>query len=211
LQRDTPVFPPAPGSTHAAVDGQVPGEGSQEEKEAERLGKIDMIERVFADPVFWTVFLLLNFASPVLFPVLRSGRLAPLYVVAVGFVLTIVYRTVSLSDLLSLKNRPSEEEARREVESSRWYDDAVMADKGERYGDAATLYEKLLAREQGHIQARFNLARIYHRRLNDTAKALLHYQALSLHAPKDHPFYGEAMTGIQELRTSLRGSQRTAR
>jgi membrane associated rhomboid family serine protease len=206
VKRDGALFPPAPASAApVAVGREDAGEESQEEKEAERLGKIDTFERFFADPVFWIIMLALNILGPIFFRGLYLNRLSPLYLVASAFVMTILYRTVSISDLF--QNRPSEERARREVESTRWYDDAVMAEKGERYHDAATLYEKLVAREKGNIQARFNLARVYHRRLNDAAKALSHYRALTEHAPKDHPFHFEAQNAIQELRNAARASQ----
>jgi tetratricopeptide (TPR) repeat protein len=101
-------------------------------------------------------------------------------------------------------SRRSEEEARKEVDDTITYDRAVLAERGENYPKAAMLYEKLLASDPKNIQARYNLARIYHRKLDDLGNALMHYKKLSEHAPPDHPYRGEAMNVLKNPKRSDR-------
>jgi membrane associated rhomboid family serine protease/Tfp pilus assembly protein PilF len=170
-----------------------------EQKEADRLGIIAFLEQVFADPVFWSLLLFSNIASPILFPRLYFSPLSPVYLFVISFVMTIVHRMGSLEDLLSMINAPNEEKIRKEVAGKRRYDDAVMAERKENHSDAASLYEQVLADDPRNIQARFNVARLYHKKLDKTVHARKHYRVLKEHATKDHPFYHEAETALQEL------------
>ncbi len=114
--------------------------------------------------------------------------------------MTILHRAGSIGDLWSAMNGPSEKKAREECARQRLFDDAVMSEKKELYPAAATLYEKFLTQEPGNFQARFNLARIYHRRLQNVVSARRHYRFLLEHAPKEHPFFNEAENGLKDLR-----------
>ena len=113
--------------------------------------------------------------------------------------MTVVHRMGSISELLSFMDRPIEEQARQEVELKRCYDDAMVAERREQYPAAASLCEKLLVQEPANIHARFNLARLYHRRLNNAVSARRHYLALAKHAPENHPFHYEAREALKEL------------
>ncbi len=184
---------PAAGKSEAGVR-------SADAKEADRLGIIDVFERIFADPAFWLLLLALNIFSPFFFPRLYFSNASPLYLFVGAFVLTIVHRAGSIADLWAALNGPSEKKARQDVEHQRLFDDAVMSEKKELYPAAAGLYEKFLAQEPGNLQARFNLARLYHKRLNNAVAARRHYRFLAQHAPKDHPFMNEAENGLKELK-----------
>ena len=175
---------------------------SHEQKEADRLGLIAFVEQVFADPFFWSLLMFSNIASPILFPRLYFSALSPVYLFVLSFILTIVHRMGSLSELLSLANAPNEEKARKKVADQRRYDDAVMAERGERYQDAASLYEQVLTADPRHFQARFNLARLYHKKLDKGVYARKHYRLLKEHVAKDHPFYHDADMSLQELSKS---------
>jgi membrane associated rhomboid family serine protease/Tfp pilus assembly protein PilF len=198
------VFPPAPAGMAAQPAPGVPGEEgagprSEEEKEADRLGWIGVFERVFADPAFWLILLALNIFTPFLLPRLYFSGLSPVYLFVLAFGMTVVHRMGSITEMLSLTSGPSEKDARREVELTLWYDRAVRADRGGNYADAVALYERVLAREKANIQARFNLARIYHHKLADAVKARLHYRALAEHTPEEHPFHSEAKEALKAL------------
>ncbi len=193
-RRPGKIFPSAPAQKAALQDAAT---RSEEAREADRLGWIGVFEHVFADPAFWLIMLGLNIFSPFLLPRLYFSSLSPVYIFVLTFGLTIVHRMGTIGEMLS--NRPSEKEAKREVETIQFYDKAVMADKGGRYADAAALYEKVLAQDKTHLQARFNLARVYHHRLADAAKARMHYRALREHAPEGHPYCSEAQDALKAL------------
>jgi len=94
--------------------------------------------------------------------------------------------------LLSMNHRKSEKKARQEVKISMDYDRAVLAEKGENFNKAVSFYEEVLSVDPTHLQARFNLARIYHNRLGDQVNAQLHFCKLVEHAPQGHPYRREA-------------------
>jgi tetratricopeptide (TPR) repeat protein len=93
---------------------------------------------------------------------------------------------------LSMNPRKSEKKARQEVKIRMDYDRAVLAEKGENFDKAASFYEEVLSTDPTHLQARFNLARIYHNRLGDQVNAHLHFRKLVEHAPQEHPYRREA-------------------
>jgi membrane associated rhomboid family serine protease len=175
---------------------------TQEQREANRLGILAFVEYVFADPVFWSLLLFSNIASPILFPRLYFSPLSPVYLFLISFAMTIVHRMGSLGDLWSLMNAPDEGKIRKEVADQRRYDDAVMAERKECYSDAASLYEQVLTADPCNFQARFNVARLYHKKLNKVHYARKHYRLLKEHLTKEHPFYHDAEISLQELSTS---------
>jgi tetratricopeptide (TPR) repeat protein len=184
-------------ASSAAVSS--PGEQgpAREQKEADRLGTIAFVERLFADPVFWVLLLFLNIAAPILTPGLSAGPFSPVYLFTGAFLMTIVHRMGSLADLWYQLGAPSEKKVLQEVALQRSYDDAVMAERKEQYAEAASLYERMLAADPRHIQARFNLARLYQNKLNSAATARKHYRLLTEHLPKDHPYRHDAETALK--------------
>jgi hypothetical protein len=50
-----------------------------------------------------------------------------------------------------------------------------------------------------HLDVRYKIARLYHKRLNESLKAINEYKIISNIAPKDHPFRRDAYEGIKEL------------
>ncbi len=192
-----------PGEIFTQPEGAVAeparqGNGS-EQKEAERLGIISFVEMVFADPAFWVILMFLNIAAPILISRSYFSPLTPVYIFVISFGLTIVHRMGTLVDLLKLSNVPDEGQARKEVALQRCYNDAVMSERKELYSKAAELYEQFLSADPRHIQARFNIARIYHKKMNDMMRARKHYRLLKEHTPQDHPFHHEAEVAMKEL------------
>ena len=192
------VFPPAkPVSDIAATETR-----KQEKREAERLNKIELFERFFADPVFWSLLLFVNIAVPILFPGLYRSQLSPVYFFVAAFVMTIVHRMGSISDILSYINGPSEKKAVEQFNLKRNFDEAILAEKRGLYTEAIALYEKFLLADQEHIQARFNLAELYNRKLKNAEKARVHYKVLLRLVSQEHPFYRDAIDALKVLRIS---------
>jgi len=193
-----------PSGEAAVPDG--PGK-TMEQKEADRLGFLAFVEFVFADPVFWALLLFSNIASPFLFPRLYYSPFSPVYLFVIAFVLTIVHRMGSLADLWDMMNAPDEEKVRKEVALQRCYEDALMAERREQFADAAALYEKFLTIDPRHVQARFNVARLYHKRVEDAVNARKHYRfLLGAQMPQDHAFRHEAEISLKELSSARNGN-----
>ncbi len=190
------------GNVFTQVKPKPAASSSKEEKEADRLGKIEFFERFFADPVFWSILLFVNIATPIFFPGIYGSQLTPVYLFVAAFIMTIVHRMGSISDLWFHLSRPSEKKVRQEVDTRRSFDDAVMSEKKGQYSQAAELYEQVLRTDIKNIQARFNVARIYEKRLNDIPNAKLHYKKLMELLPQDHPFRRDASDSLKELSSS---------
>jgi len=85
----------------------------------------------------------------------------------------------------------------QEADASMLYNRAYLADRGEDFQKAVELYEKFLEMESSHIQARFDLARIYHKKFNDRDNALRQYQKLLEILPQDHPYRYEVEEAVK--------------
>jgi membrane associated rhomboid family serine protease/Tfp pilus assembly protein PilF len=198
LMKSGEVLSPAkPVSDIAASEAR-----TKERREAERLSKIELFERFFADPVFWTLLLFVNIAAPILFPRLCKSQLSPVYLFVAAFVMTVGHRIGSISGILSYMSGPSEKKALEQFNLKRSYDEALLAEKRGLHAEAIALYEKFLAADQEHIQARFNLAELYNRKLKNVEKARPHYKVLLRLVPQEHPFYRDAIDALKELRIS---------
>jgi len=157
--------------------------------------------KIVSDPLFFFLWIVL---MSILSFLGKNSWQTQISMFTLAFFITAFYR-VEWLDIFSTYNRPSEEKARQEVDISLCLSRAQLAERGEAFPKAAELYEQLLAMDAKNIQARFNLARIYHHRLQDRDNARKHYTLLKEHAPKDHPFHGEAERGLQESAFSSAG------
>lgn len=81
-----------------------------------------------------------------------------------------------------------EEAVRRAVEADAQYHEARLEERKENYRTAAALYEKVLAHDGSHMQARFGAARMYIEKLNDRESGLRHARVLAATAPDGHPY-----------------------
>ncbi len=120
----------------------------------------------------------------------------------VAFTFTLAFSIVAFYrvdwfHLWSMSGRRNEEAARKEAAVTLDYDRARSAERGDNYETAALFYEKVLVADPGHLQARFNLARLYGNKLGDRGNALLHYKKLAEQAPPDHPYRAEAQDAMR--------------
>jgi tetratricopeptide (TPR) repeat protein len=92
-----------------------------------------------------------------------------------------------------------EEAVRRAVEAEVQYHSARLAERKENYNNAAELYEKVLVHDGSHMQARFNLARLYIVKLKDRDKARSHLQILVQTAPQGHPYRNYAVEQMANM------------
>ncbi|MEK6698119.1 MAG: rhomboid family intramembrane serine protease [Nitrospirota bacterium] len=166
---------------------------------------------IISDPLFLLVWILTTCIYE--FGLIMTGASEEriwqmqIYVFLFAFAVTAVFRTNWLG-LFSHASRRSEETAREEVDVSMTYNRAVLAEWGEDYPKAAELYEKVLAKEPDNVQARFNLARIYHHRLTDMNNALRQYRKLIELLPPEHPFHRDAQDVIQNSISAKKATQK---
>ena len=73
------------------------------------------------------------------------------------------------------------------------------SEKKGRYEDAVTYYKGVLEEDPQHIEARFNLARIYHYKLVRKGSAIHEYDKLINMLPETTPHYKTAKKAIEDL------------
>lgn len=95
-----------------------------------------------------------------------------------------------------------EEAVRRAVEANAQYHEARLEERKENYRTAAELYEKVLGHDEANIQARFSVARLYLKRLNDREKGLWHLHILAKTAPEGHPYHAFAVEELARPRAA---------
>lgn len=182
-----------PGPAPRAVD--VSGV-SVEHREALALDWVEKAQRYFVDPAFWSILLFLNIATPFLFPRIYFSSAAPVALFVAAYVMTIVHRLGGVEEWLFYFGK-SQKQADREFDLNKMFNQAKAAETGGNYQLAAKHYEELLASDKTHAQARFNLARIYHRKMDDLANARRHYKVLVEQLPVGHTYRIEAEEGMR--------------
>jgi membrane associated rhomboid family serine protease len=168
---------------------------SEDEKDAENMSKIEFFERVFSDPAFWSIMIVVNITAFIFFREMFSSQLFYVLLFLISFAFTVIHRMGSISDLL-FRGGPSEKKVRQDVDLVRTYDEAVLAQDSAIYPKAAALYEKVVSGDPENIQARYNLAQIYEKQLNMNARAKMHYRALMGIVSPEHPYYRDAQDAI---------------
>lgn len=160
------------------------------------LGIAGFIENVIGDPIFWALLLFVNFAAPFYFGY-PFGRLTPIVYFVAAFLMTLIHRLGSISEIFSGPSAASEKKILMELDNKRCFDDAARAERASDFENAADLYEKVLSADPEHVQARFNLARLYHLKLENFQKARRHYNFLTTLLPPDHPYHRDAREAME--------------
>jgi len=202
-----------PGEIFAHKRPAAPAAPTQEEERAEeRKGRgvraLALAMEVLSEPFFLFSWALVSVFSFVFFALGLLPRFlsenffslgVQLAVLALSALLAVEHRLRLVMRLFDFSGRKSDKQAIKEFELKRSLENAQLAERGERFSDAAGLYEDYLAREPKDHQARLSLARIYHNRLNDAEKALSHYRALIKLIEPGTPYYEEVSGFIREL------------
>ena len=161
--------------------------------------------RMIADPVFLLLlflagFCLFAFLSLVgMFIKVPIPAFLQMQLFIVAFILVAAFRM----DWKGLMRDMSIDEGavRLAVDTTERYNRALLAERGEKYREAAKLYERVLVHDASNIQARFNLARIYVGRLGDRDKGLMQLQLLVKTAPQGHPYHEYAVGEMKGMGT----------
>ena len=155
---------------------------------------IRLINQIF-DPHFLLVTCILGFLGYAMIGMLEIVFTVPLSLyVGVVFGVSLMVAVFRWDWPGIMKELTIDEEAvRRAVEAKQQHDAARLAERKERFSDAAELYEKVLAYDASDFQARFSVARIYLRRLNDRENGIRHLEILAQTAPKGHPYRAYAV------------------
>jgi membrane associated rhomboid family serine protease len=208
----------APGSVFAhkrPPERPAPGleEGRAEKRKTLIVQFLAYAMEVITEPFFlfaWLVVSILAYVYLALgkLPSFVSDNFFSLGVQLLIFVITallsVEHRLRLVTRFLNPSRGPTEKEAQKDFELTRSLEDAVRAEREERFPDAARLYEEYLAIDPDHLEARHKLARLYHTRLEEAKKAASHYKHLLGLIKPDTAFYREISGHLREL---LRGGQ----
>lgn len=202
-----------PGEIFAHKRPAAPTPPTQEEERAEgKKGRgvraLALAMEVLSEPVFLTSWAAVNVLSYMLLvfgllPRFLSDNFFSLWVqllvLVLSALLAVEHRLGLVMRLFDFSARKSDKEALKEFDLKRSLENAQLAEKEERFPDAAGLYEDYLAREPKDLQARLSLARIYQSRLDDAEKALGHYRELIKLVEPGTPYHEEVSGFIKEL------------
>ena len=190
--------PAVPGTQQTGVQDRM--------KKEKRQGKclkllIRLINQIF-DPHFLLVTSILGFLGYAMIGMLEIVLKVPLALyVGVLFGVSLMVAVFNWDWPGIMKELTIDEEMiRRAVEAGEQYHAARLAERKEQFGNAAELYEKVLAHDASNIQARFSVARAYLRRLKDPERALRHLQVLAQTAPQGHPYHAYAVEEMGKLK-----------
>lgn len=153
------------------------------------------------DPYFLLYGSLFGFLIYQMIAVFEFKLKIPLYLYVAGVFCASLLVAVFRWDWAGLMKELTvdEEAVRKAVEAEERYHAARLALRKERYGDAAELYEKVLAHDASNLQARFDVARAYLRKLNEREKGLRHLQVLTQTAPPGHPYRAYAVEELGKM------------
>jgi tetratricopeptide (TPR) repeat protein len=167
----------------------------------------DLIRNVTSDSMFWPLLFFLLSISLVL---LDGFEYSPLYFIvlfssivlsfSIAFMATYsVENTATFGSSIYRGRFKTEEEGLREFNLNFFMDKATFCEKSENYVDAAEHFKTVLQEDRDNIEARYRLARLYHKRLNQPKKAISEYKMIFKLVPTDHPYKRDAYFSIKEL------------
>ncbi len=147
-----------------------------------------------ADPIFWfLIMIIVNLFSDILM----------FLAVIVSFAMTFTVRNLSsFVGSIYAGRYKSEVEGIREFNMSFFWDKARSCEREENFDDAIEYLYAVIEEDKDcerHLEARYKIARLYHKKLNQPLKAINEYKTISNIAPKGHPFRRDAYEGIKEL------------
>jgi tetratricopeptide (TPR) repeat protein len=103
--------------------------------------------------------------------------------------------------LFGTGRRQTQLQAERGFNIAHYYDKGALAEKNHKWEEAVKYYKGVLAEDPAHMQARFNLARLYHKQLDRPGSAIAEYEALRDNAPEGHVFRREAEEAIEAIQS----------
>jgi membrane associated rhomboid family serine protease len=102
--------------------------------------------------------------------------------------------------LFGTGRRKTERQALRDFNISTYFNKGMRAERKENYLEAVRYYKGVLAEDPKHIEARYQLARIYHQNLHRKGSAIAEYESLlNLIAEGTH-YHTEIKDALEELR-----------
>jgi tetratricopeptide (TPR) repeat protein len=101
--------------------------------------------------------------------------------------------------LFGTGRRKTQLQAQRDFNISNYFNRGMAAERDEEWLGAVKYYKGVLEEDPNHIEARFNLARIYHRQLQRKGSAIHEYEKLMETLPETAPYHMTAREAVEEL------------
>ncbi len=161
-----------------------------------------------SNPVFWLMWVLLfpifSFLLTLAHIGIEKGWVFYLLIFSVPTVLALVgiylvERSGSIANLIFGMHRKDQLQADRDFIESNSFNKGMAAERDEKYTEAVVLLNEVLEVNPKHIEARFRLARIYHRQLKRKGSAIHEYENLMEILPKGAPYHMTAREAAEEL------------
>lgn len=157
---------------------------------------------------FWVMLFLLMLVLPPFIPALltvASPFAIAVAIIALPFAGTLARRTAMslFGGIYAGRGPRSEAEGLREFNLSFFMDKARACEREGKFDEAITYLRGVLKEDRDNFYAQFQIARLYHKKLNMPSEAIQEYKKALESAPEGHPFRRDAYEGIRELSQRL--------
>jgi membrane associated rhomboid family serine protease len=157
-----------------------------------------------SDLSFWLLLYILILVLLPLIPALltvTSPFMIAVAIIGLPFVGVLMRRaTMSFFGSIYAGRGPrSEAEGLREFNLSFFMDKARACEREGKFEEAITYLRGVLKEDGDNFYAQFQIARLYHKKLNMPSEAIREYKKALESAPEGHPFRRDAYEGIKEL------------
>jgi len=170
----------------------------------------DWLEEITSQPLFWLMWCLtfpfMYYAGLVGVIFIRGGLWTLLMLLALPTVVSLGLTHIYMNSgewagamIFGVGRRKSEVQAHRDFYVTNYFNKGMAAEREHEWLEAVKYFNGVLAEDPKHIEARFRLARIYHRRLERKGSAIYEYEKLMDVLPEGAPYHMTAKEAIEEL------------
>lgn len=171
----------------------------------------EKIDDITSEPIFWVVWIIsitvtIKFGE--WFGVEGKTFLFLLALsIILSFGLTYIVRGIGsfAGAIYNPTSNKTDKEGLREFNVSVYFKKAALCEREGKFDEAVEYYKAVIDEDKKHLEARFRLARLYQKNLNQPEVAIEGYKKVLKLVSNIHPYYNEAMEGIKELLEKRKG------
>lgn len=165
----------------------------------------EKIDDITSEPIFWVVWIIsitvtIKFGEWFGFEERTFLFLLALSIV-LSFSLTSIVRGIGsfAGAIYNPTSNKTDKEGLREFNVSVYFKKAALCEREGKFDEAVEYYNAVINEDEKHLEARFRLARLYQKNLNQHDMAIEEYKNLLKITPKEHPYWREANESIKAL------------
>ncbi len=169
---------------------------------------VDSINEITSNLYFWIIFVILIKALLTMFIFTGLRDLLDIRFITLSAIIAFIVTLVAMKivsfygSIYEGRNSKDEIQGLRKFNISFFMDKARACEREEKFDEAARYLEAVIEEDKDNLWARYMLARLYHKKLSQSSKAIREYKIILQTAPQSHPIQRDAYQGIKELSQS---------